>query len=147
MERLPFTIDIDAPRRRVWAVLWDDATYREWTGVFAEGSHAVSDWQQGSQIRFLGPNGDGMLAMIDVKVPEERMVFRHVAEVKDGQEQPSPAWAGALETYTLSVNGDGTTLLVELDAEEEHADSFREAFPKALARVKALAEQTQPGPS
>lgn len=143
MERLHFTTDIDAPRSRVWAVLWDDETYREWTSVFAEGSHAVSDWQLGSPIRFLGPGGSGgMLAMIDEKVPDERMVFRHVAEIRDGQEQPPGPWAGALETYTLSANGHGTTLVVELDAEEEHAASFRDVFPQALARVKALAERS-----
>jgi hypothetical protein len=124
------------------AVLWDDATYRDWTSVFAEGSHAVSDWQQGSPIRFLGPGGSGgMLAMIDEKVPEARMVFRHVAEIKDGQEQPPGPWAGALEAYTLSTNGPGTTLVVELDTEEEHAASFRDLFPQALARVKGLAER------
>ena len=142
MERLHFTTDIDAPRSRVWAVLWDDRTYRDWTSVFAEGSHAVSDWQQGSPIRFLGPGGSGgMLAIIDEKVPEERMVFRHVTEIKDGQEQPPAAWSGALETYTLTADGRGTRLVAELDAEESHAESFREMFPRALARVKALAEQ------
>jgi uncharacterized protein YndB with AHSA1/START domain len=141
MERLHFTTDIDAPPSRVWAVLWDDTTYRDWTSVFAEGSYAVSDWHQGSPIRFLGPGGSGgMLAMIDEKVPDARMVFRHVAEIKDGQEQPPGPWAGALETYTLSATDRGTTLVVELDTEDDHAQSFREMFPRALERVKALAE-------
>lgn len=143
MDRLHFTTDIDAPPHRVWAMLWDDATYRDWTSVFAVGSHAVSDWRQGSEVRFLGPEGtSGMLAVIDEHVPQERMVFRHVAEIKDGQEQPPGPWAGALETYTLTANGQGTTLLVTLDAEEEHASSFRELFPQALDRVKVLAERS-----
>ena len=141
MDRLRFTIDIDAPRRRVWAALWDDETYRDWTSVFSAGSHAVSDWHEGSAIRFMDPSGAGMLAVIERKVPDESMVFRHVAEIRDGQEQPAAEWAGALESYTLQANDSGTSLVVEVDTEPGHADAFREMFPRALARVKALAER------
>lgn len=142
MERLRFTLDIGAPPARVWSVLWDDASYRDWTSVFSEGSHAVSDWHEGSPIRFVGPEGSGMLAVIERKVANERMVFRHVTEIRGGQEQPPAAWAGALESYTLTPRDGGTDLVVEVDTAEEHAASFRDLFPKALARVKALAEAT-----
>jgi hypothetical protein len=52
MKQLHFSTDINAPRETVWNVLWNDATYRDWTSVFAEGSYAVSDWNEGSKIQF-----------------------------------------------------------------------------------------------
>ncbi len=141
MIRLNFSIEIAAPRARVWTVLWDDATYRDWTSAFSPGSHAVSDWNEGSTVQFVDPSGSGMVAVIDRKVPDELMVFRHVGEIRDGQEQPSADWAGALETYVLTATPGGTALAVSVDTADEHADAFREMFPKALARVKALAER------
>jgi uncharacterized protein YndB with AHSA1/START domain len=142
MERLHFSIDIKAPREKVWKVLWDDETYRDWTSVFAEGSYAVSDWNEGSKIQFLDPkSGSGMSAVIEKKRPNEFMSFKHLAEIRNGQEQPPAAWSGALEDYTLKENDGTTTLSVDLDAAEEYRDMFADAFPKALQRVKTLAEK------
>ena len=145
MTRLHYSVDIDAPRERVWTVLWDDKTYRDWTSAFMEGSHAVSDWKEGSKIQFLDPNNNGMVAIIEKKVANERMVFRHLAEIKEGKEQPEASWAGAHEEYTLKDNGrGGTTLIVDSDSAEEYKEIFEQAFPKALQRVKELATQQQP---
>jgi hypothetical protein len=141
MQRLHFSIRIEAPRERVWAVLWQDATYRDWTSVFAEGSYAVSDWNEGSSIQFLDPkSGGGMSAVIVKKRPNELMSFKHVAEIRDGREQPPAEWSGALETYTLDDTDGATTLTVDLDAAEEYREMFEDKFPKALQRVKTLAE-------
>ena len=38
-----FSIGIAALRETVWEILLDDATYRQWTAVFAEGSYAEGD--------------------------------------------------------------------------------------------------------
>jgi uncharacterized protein YndB with AHSA1/START domain len=142
--RLHYTVDIDAPRDRVWAVLWDDKTYRDWTSAFNEGSHAVSDWKEGSKIQFLDPSGSGMASIIEKKVPNERMTFRHIAEIKEGKEYPAPSsWANAREEYALKDNGRGTTLTVDADAADEFKETFEKAFPKALQRLKELATQRQ----
>ena len=145
MTRLHYSADIDAPRERVWEVLWDDKTYRDWTSAFGEGSHAKSDWKEGSTIQFLDPSGNGMSSVIEKKVPNERMTFRHLGEIKEGKEQPAPAsWSGAIEEYTLKDNGRGTTLIVDADTADEYKEMFEKAFPKALQRVKELATRTQP---
>jgi uncharacterized protein YndB with AHSA1/START domain len=139
--RLHFSVDIAAPREKVWKVLWDDASYRDWTSAFAEGSSAVSDWNEGSTIRFVDPSGrSGMQAIIEQKRPAEFMSFRHEAEIKDGQVQPPADWSGAHENYTLTSRNGGTTLKVDLDAADEHRKMFEDTFPKALQRVKELAE-------
>ncbi len=144
MKTLHFSITIHAPAAKVWDILWRDATYRQWTSAFAEGSHAVSDWEEGSKVLFLGPSGEGMFSMIDKKVPNVYMSFKHLGMVKDGKEQPedeqSKAWSGAKETYTLSQAGDTTQLSVSVDIVESNEPYFSEAFPKALDHVKTLAE-------
>jgi len=43
METIEFKIEINAPKQKVWEVLWNDATYRKWTNVFCEGTYALSD--------------------------------------------------------------------------------------------------------
>ena len=142
MEQLHYTTDIDAPRSTVWKVLWDDASYRDWTSVFAEGSRAVSDWQEGSRILFVGPTGDaGMVAIIEKKTADEHMCFKHIAELRDGKEQPLPGGGVGRERYTLTETGGGTRLRVDLDAPAEYRQMFEDNFPKALQRVKELSER------
>jgi len=140
MQKLYFSIDIKAQREKVWKVLWEDATYRDWTSVFAEGSHAKSDWKEGGRIEFLDPSGDGMIAVIDKLVPNEFMSFKHLGEIREGKEQPWDEGAGGMENYTLKENGEYTALTVDLDSPEEYRDMFEDIFPKALERVKELAE-------
>lgn len=142
--KLHFTLDIAAPREKVWQVLWDDATYRQWTSAFMEGSHAVSDWKEGSKIQFLGPDGGGgMYSIIERSNAPEYMSFKHLGEIKDGKEQPNDGnlWSNAMENYTLTEHNGSTTLEVDLyGAPNEFISYFQEAFPKGLALVKSLSE-------
>ena len=60
MEKMIFTQQINAPKEKVWNILWEDASYRKWTTPFCEGSYAVNDnWKEGSKVLFLSPGGDG----------------------------------------------------------------------------------------
>jgi len=144
MKRSDFTIKINAPREKVWEVLWNDSTYREWTKVFSEGSRAVSDWKEGSKVQFLSETGEGMFSKIAKKVPNEFMSFTHLGVMKDGKELPidkeTEKWSGAQENYTLKEAGGLTELKVELDTVDDYQEYFNETFPKALAKVKDLAE-------
>ena len=148
MKHLKFEIDIMAPKEKVWDVLWNDETYRKWTSAFNEGSYAVSDWNEGSEIQFLGPgeNGEGgMFSVIDKKVPAEFMSFKHLGVIKDGvalpMDEETKQWTGAMENYHLSERNDLTHLTVDLDTVESHADYFNDMFPKALQIVKELSEK------
>ena len=141
MKKVQFTIDIAASPERIWHILWDDANYRAWTGVFHEGSHAITDnWREGSKVLFLGPDGgSGMYGIIARNIPNEFMSFEHQGEVKNHQEIPMP-WAGAHEDYRLTANGHITTLLAEMDATPEFEAFFNATFPKAMQKIKELAE-------
>lgn len=144
MNKQQYTIDINAPREKVWAILWQDDAYRKWTAAFAEGSHAISDWNEGSKVLFLGEGGaGGMVSRIAKMVPNEFMSFEHLGEVRDGIEDTESdrvkQWAGAHENYTLTEENGVTRLVVEIDLSDEFAEMFKEMWPKALANIKALA--------
>ena len=144
LQKLEFRIEIAAPKEKVWQILWEDKTYRHWTSVFSEGSYALSDWNEGSSIKFLGPGGSGMYSRIEKMVPNEKMYFTHLGEVKEGMEQPetpeTKAWAGAQENYSLQEQSGSTLLQVSIEVTEGHLGFFRETFPRALEKVKLLAE-------
>ena len=59
MKNISFSIDIKAPKDKVWYSLWDDENYQNWTSAFCEGSYTISDWNEGSKIYFMGSNTDG----------------------------------------------------------------------------------------
>ena len=144
MKKVKFSTRIEAPAQKVWDVLWQDKSYRQWTAAFTPGSYAESDWKEGSKVKFLSPEGEGMYSEIARKVPNEFMSFRHLGMIKDGKvitDAPEMAeWKGALENYRLKANGGVTELEVELDTAEEHEKHFGDMFPKALQKVKELAE-------
>ncbi|SMO53837.1 SRPBCC family protein [Solitalea koreensis] len=144
MEKIKFSISINAPKEKVWKVLWDDATYRKWTSAFAEGSHAVTDWKEGSKVLFLDGKGSGMVSKVAMNKPNEYMSFEHLGIIKNGVEDTDSeevkAWAGALENYTL-IEADGlTSLAVDMDSNEEYKSYFMETWPNALEQIKRLAE-------
>ncbi len=139
MKTLTFDILINAPREKVWQTLWDDKTYREWTSAFTEGSYAKSDWQQGSRIEFLNGKGSGMFSLIDKKVDNSQMTFKHLGEIINGIDIKGD-WGDAKESYFLTEKNGQTELKIELDTTEESQTYFAEIFPKALQLVKKISE-------
>ncbi|AXP82395.1 hypothetical protein CJ739_3333 [Mariniflexile rhizosphaerae] len=146
LQKINFKITIHAPKETVWSVLWEDTSYRKWTKVFSEGSHAVSDWQEGSKVLFLDGNGHGMFSKIYKKVPHTFMGFEHLGIVKDAIEQPldekAKAWSGAKEDYSLTEKNGITHLEVSMDSDKEFENYFKNTFPKALEIVKQLSEKS-----
>ena len=144
MERLQFKITIDAPRERVWEILWGSDTYPQWTSGFAEGSNVETDWIKGSRILFVDGKGNGMISVIEENIPNEFMSFKHLGVMEDGKENFEIAkergWVNAIENYTLKSQGDKTELTIDQDVEEEYKDSFIETWPKALSKLKTLSE-------
>ena len=148
MEKLNFSTSINAPKEKVWEILWDDAGYRIWTTAFAEDSNAKTDnWKEGSKVLFIDSKGSGIVSMVAANKPNEFMSFRHLGEVKQGVEDTTSdavkIWAGSTENYTLTEGDGKTTLAIEMDIAPEFKEMFEKMWPIALENVKQLAEATR----
>jgi hypothetical protein len=144
MEKKEFDVMIDASPEKIWDVLWNENTYNKWTSEFSEGSYAETDWKEGSKILFLDGKGQGMVSRVEEHRPNEYMSIKHVGMVKDGQEiMDGPEveeWKGVLENYTLIPEGGKTRLMVDVEVMDEWKEYFDNTWPKALNKVKELAE-------
>ncbi|HSD08807.1 SRPBCC domain-containing protein [Flavobacterium sp.] len=142
---MEFKIAINATKEKVWEVLWEDQTYREWAAVFCEGTYALSTWEEGDPIHFLNPEGMGMNSVIFKKEDNEYMAFKHLSEIKDHIVLPvgesSEGWSGGMETYRLVSIDIGTLLEATIDTVDKYVDFFQDVFPKALEKVKELSEK------
>lgn len=145
METLRFSVDVDAPARHVWNVMLGLDTYREWTGAFHEGSTYEGGWNEGDEIRFLGPNDDGtpsgLFGTIVENRPHEFVSVRYLGEIENGVENPVGPAAGLHESYSFSETDGSTTLVVELEVPDEWAHDMQSMWSEAIVRINHLAER------
>ena len=70
--------------------------------------------------------------------------LKHLGVLKNGKEDTDTAkekgWSGAMENYTLKTVKNKTELTVDQDIEDDYKDYFLSTWPKALEKLKALAE-------
>lgn len=150
MKHVQFTATIAAPAAVVWHHITSSESYRNWTSVFAEGSHFKGSWEQGAKILFLSPSGDGMVSQIAESRTNEFVSIRHLGYVTQGVEDTESeavrAWAPAYENYTLLSVPEGTKLVVDQDVAPDWEEHLAHAWPKALERLKTLSEPTSSAP-
>lgn len=139
MKKLSFEIQISAPPEKVWSVLWDEISYRQWTTAFTEGSFYQGTLEEGSIVKFFDPNNNGMYSRVVKNIANTEMKFLHLGEIYDGIEVPQQ-WGEATEAHILEENEEGTQLIIKIQTPEEFKEFFEEKFPKALGIIKNLSE-------
>lgn len=148
MKTLHFSIQINAPRKKVWDTMLNDNTYREWTAIFMPGSHFVGKWDKGSKIQFLAPSEDGkiggMTSMIADNVLHELISIKHLGLVTDGVEdttsEEAKKWVGYEKYRFIEMDGK-TQLKIEVDTINDFVLFMKDTWPKALQILKELAER------
>jgi hypothetical protein len=144
MNRLQFSIVINSSKEKVWSKMLEPESFKVWTAAFAEGSYYVGSWEKGKKIRFLIPDGNGMVSMIAENKPFEFISIKHLGFIKDGVEDTeSPeikSWAPAFENYTFSERDGATEVKVDMDILPEFDDFMKSTWPKALASLKKICE-------
>jgi hypothetical protein len=112
-----------------------------------EGSRAETDWKKGSKVLFLSGSNEGMVSRIEENIPNEFMSFKHLGVVNNGVEdmnsEKAKEWSGSLESYTLKTVNGKTELTLDMDITDEYKDYFKTTTPKALDKVKELAEKNK----
>ena len=150
MQKIHFLIHINAPREKVWNIMLEDATYREWASSFSPGSYFKGSWEEGSKILFLGPNPDttgegGMVSRIKENCLHEFISIEHLGTVSNGIEnttsEDAKKWAESYENYTFVDKDGGTEVSVDMSTLDEYTSMFEEMWPKALQALKDLAER------
>ncbi|HEX9252250.1 MAG TPA: SRPBCC domain-containing protein [Ignavibacteriaceae bacterium] len=149
MQKLKFSIEINAPKEKVWDTMLDDKTYRQWTEPFSPGCYYEGDWNKGSKILFLATDQEGkiggMVSRIKDNIKHEYISIEHLGMVQDGVEDTTSdavkPWAGLLENYAFKSDGSRTELLVHINVNDDFKDMFDDMWPKALRKLKELAEK------
>lgn len=151
MQKLHTSIQIQAPREKVWETMLGDKTYRQWTTAFNEGSYYVGNWEEGSEIRFLGPDPEdkekegGMFSRVKENRQHEFISIEHLGIIKNGVVDTTSdevkQWTPSFENYTFRDKDGGTEVSVDMDVHDDYKAMFEDMWPKALLRLKELAEK------
>lgn len=145
MKKMQFSIEIKASKEKVWNTLWEDATFRDWAGIIDEGTYIKGEIKEGNEIQFISSeNGYGVTSLVAICRPNAFVLFRHSADTQErGEQEREKEWTGGEESHSLTEKDGVTTLTVEFDVPTELEETFNDRFPRALERVKALAEKEQ----
>jgi len=142
MQKQQFSIEIKAPREKVWNTLWEDKTFRDWANNVDEGMYMEGVIKEGNQVRFSSGSGYGVTSLVEKLAVNEFVSFRHMADTQDnGEREREKEWTGGEESYSLAESGGVTTLTVDMDVPPGQEETFKVRLPKALTRVKFLAEE------
>ncbi len=148
MKKLNYKIDIKAPVSKVYGTMIGKETYKKWTAEFNPTSDFEGGWNKGDKIHFIGISEEGkkegMVAEIVENIPDQYISIRHIG-ILDGENEITSGpqvedWANALENYSFEENNGVTTVKVDVDTNEEYADYFDQAWPKALNKLKEIIE-------
>lgn|SRR5690606_7216233 len=152
MKKLQFKKDINASVEKVYNTMLgidNIQTYEQWTSEFNPTSTYEGSWEKGAKINFVGmdENGKrgGMVSEIADNIPFRFVSIRHNG-ILDGENEiiegvEVEKWAGGLENYSFHENNGVTTVTVESDVTEDYLDYFNATWPKALNKLKELAEK------
>jgi uncharacterized protein YndB with AHSA1/START domain len=147
MKTIRKSMEISAPKEKVWVVLLEDKYNRDWYALFSEGTYAKTDWIEGHKVMFLNNSNNGIVGRIIKKRPYEELVMEYDGLVMNGVEDYDSEFAkktkGIRESYTLSDHNGGTLLAISCDMDDEHFEMMSRAWESALQRISELAHAAQ----
>ena len=144
IQKLVFTVEINASAETVWNKMWDKKSYTEWTTPFCAGTYFTGEIELGSRIHFIAPSFDGMFSDVFYLILNKLIIFKHIGNLKDLKELPLDAeterWTGSFESYKLNEVDAITTVTAEIDCMSEYIDYMNDKFPLAMQELKKISE-------
>ena len=140
---MQFSIEINATKERVWDTMWQDGTFREWASIIDPETYMAGDLKEGNEIQFISSeSGYGVTSLVEKLVAGEFLLLRHRADTQEeGKREREEQWTGGEESYSLAEKDGTTTLTVAFDVPPELEEEFKVNYPKALERLRELAER------
>ena len=140
------SVEVRAPRGKVWQVLTNPGHFAEWSGEFHEGSHVEGEWVEGGTVYFKDSAGMGLIAKVEELRPEELLAIVYEGElelggVEDRASNDAARWQGLGESYSLEESDGVTRLTVRTEFPESFEEEFAPAWDRALGRIRELAEE------
>ncbi|UTA69353.1 SRPBCC domain-containing protein [Emticicia sp. 21SJ11W-3] len=143
MKVISKSIEIAAPKERIWDVLLQDKYGRIWMDIFSPGSHALTDWELGGKVIFTDGSGGGIFGRIIIKEPYKIISVEYDGLLKNNLEdttsEEAKPWIGTHETYRLTEKETITLLEIESDMIDDYYDMMAEHWDKALLKIEELA--------
>jgi uncharacterized protein YndB with AHSA1/START domain len=139
MKNLQFSIEIKAPRKKVWSTLWQEKTFHEWADIIDPGMYIEGDLKEGNRVKFMSPKGFSVSSLVESFIVNELVSFRHMMDIK-GSVEVENEWTGGMESFSLTEYSGVTTLTIELDTPTELEENFKVILPKVLERVRMMSE-------
>lgn len=145
MQKQQHLIEIMASKEKVWNTLWEDRTLRDWASIIDEGTYMVGVLEEGNEVQFISSaSGYGVTSLIEKLALNQFVLLRQMADTKDcGEREREREWTGGTESYLLAEDDGVTTLTVDIDVPPGLEATFSDRLPKALERVKVLAERME----
>lgn len=142
METHTFFITIQAGKQTIWNVLWEETSFQDWANLIDEGTYMKGTLKENRQVEFISAvNGYGVTSLVEELRPHEYIRFQHQADTQEsGSDVRAEEWTGGTESYLLEDNEEGVKLSMTLTIPAHQLPVFSERVPKALARIKVLAE-------
>lgn len=153
MKKIEFKKDVKASANQVYSIMLgieSIKTYEQWTAAFNPTSTYEGTWEKGTKMYFVGTDDKGkrggMVSEIVENILNQFVSIRHYG-ILDGDNEITEGaqvekWAGGLENYSFHENNGVTTVTIECDItdEEGYQDYFDTTWPKALNKLKEIAE-------
>lgn len=142
MKEYQFSININAPKEKVWSIMWNDNTFRDWANYIDEGMYMVGEMKEGNSVHFVSPiNNYGVISKIEKLIPDECVIFKHQVDTI-GNVKRDNEWSGGTESYELYFENGITTLITKTELPIEQIETFNTFVPQSLNRIKELSEMT-----
>ena len=141
--RIDFEIIINSTAEKLWDILWNPEKVNDWLKIFGDTTKLIGNLEEGGNVQFLNDEHGGMNTIVQSKIVNKLVIFRHIGMIKDGDifiDEVTKLWENAMEGYVITQLDNQCKLSVFIDTTEEYKEHFDELFNKALAFIKDKCE-------
>ncbi|HEY0054582.1 MAG TPA: SRPBCC domain-containing protein [Pedobacter sp.] len=144
-KKIQKSITISSAKSAVWNVLLKDNYTRIWYAEFCEGTHAITDWEEGSKAIFMDNSKQGIVGKVIAHKYGELLTLEYDGVVSNGVEDyesnGAQAVKGSGEKYELTGKDGSLVLNIECDMADQYFEMMSLAWDNALEKIKILSEK------